>query len=96
MKEYNKLTCIKTFEPNANSASENDIDIFKNLIWELFNCVIVFMRHIKDYTAINSIDELKAVVKKCIYDDKMKYSGAWNAAPAILSCIKIEDIGTLS
>ena len=224
---YNKVSCIKTFEPNTNSASENDIDVFKNLLWELFICVITFMRHIKDYAAINtmltytyfletsvfggsikqnnytafryhsrvieeyykpktdmknkytlmgdiicnqreklpiytgkaiaeadlflyqvcnaydladnerscygiywfptfyvyvesvptewekmksrryckkmmqlfgvdSIENLKAVVGKCIFDEKMMYSGAWDAAPAILSYIKIEDIGTLN
>lgn len=224
---YNQLTCIKTFDPNAGSASDNDLDVFKNLVWELFICVIAFMRHVKDYVAINviltytyfletsifggiikqnnytsfrhhsrvveeyykpktemknkhtlmgdticnqreklpiytgeaiaeadlflyqvcnaydladheqswhgtywfptcyvyarsmpiewgkmrsrrycekmmllfgvdSLDRLKAVVMKCTFDDKMKYSGSWDAAPAILNCIKVEDIGTLS
>ena len=224
---YNQLTCIKTFEPNASSASNNDIDVFKNHVRELFICVIAFMRHIKDYAAINimltytyfletsifggvikqnnytafrhysrvieesykpktemknkytlrgdiicnqreklpiytgeaiaeadlflyqvckaydlaesdqsyygiywfptcyiyakntpiewgkmksrrfcekmitlfgveSLDDLKAVIEKCTFDDKMKYSGSWDAAPAILNCIKVEDIGTLS
>lgn len=224
---YNQLTCIKTFEPNAGSASEDDLDVFRNHMWELFICVIAFMRHAKDYIAINvmltytyfletsifggtikqnnytafrhhsriieeyykpktemknkytlmgdvicnqreklpiytgeaiaeadlflyqvcnaydlaedeqrwrapywfptcyvyaksipiewgkmksrrycekmmalfgvnSIDDLKAAVKKCTFDAEMKYRGSWNAAPAILNCIKVEDIGTLS
>lgn len=224
---YNQLTCIKTFDLNAGSASDNDLDVFKNHVWELFICVIAFMRHVKDYVAINviltytyfletsifggiikqnnytafrhhsrvveeyykpktemknkftlmgdticnqreklpiytggaiaeadlflyqvcnaydladseqswhstywfptcyvyaksmpiewgkmrsrrycekmmllfgvdSLDGLKAVVMKCTFDDKMKYSGSWDAAPAILNCIKVEDIGTLS
>lgn len=224
---YNKLTCIKTFEPNTGSASDSDLDAFKNHMWELFICVIAFMRHIKDYMAINvmltytyfletnifggaikqnnytafrhhsrviedyykpetdmknkytlmgdvicnqreklpiytgeaiaeadlflyqvcnaydlaenerswhdvywfptfyiyaksmpiewgkmksrrycekmmvlfgvdSLDGLKAAVGKCTFDDKMKYSGSWDAAPAILNCIKVEDIGTLN
>lgn len=224
---YNQLTCIKTFEPNTGSASDSDLDLFKNHIWELFICVIAFMRHIRDYMAINvmltytyfletsifggvikqnnytafrhhsrviedyykpktemkskftlmgdvicnqreklpiytgeaiaeadlflyqvcnaydlaeneqnwhdtywfptfyvyaksmpiewgkmksrrycekmmvlfgvdSLDGLKAAVGKCAYDDKMKYSGSWDAAPAILNCIKVEDIGTLN
>ncbi|WP_225903815.1 toll/interleukin-1 receptor domain-containing protein [Anaerocolumna chitinilytica] len=224
---YNQLTCIKTFDPNAGSVSDNDLDVFKNHVWELFICVIAFMRHVKDYMAINviltytyfletsvfggsikqnnytafrhhshvveecykpktemknkytlmgdticnqreklpiysgeaiaeadlflyqvcnaydladseqswhcaywfptcyvytksmpiewgkmksrrycekmmilfgvdSLDDLKAVVRKCAFDDKMKYSGSWDAAPAILNCIKVEDIGTLS
>lgn len=224
---YNQMTCIKTFEPNACSAYKDELDVFKNLIWELFICVIAFMRHTKDYMAINimltytyfletsilgdsviynnytafrhyshtieeyykpktemknkytlmgdvicnqreklpiytrkaiaeadlflyqvcnaydlagsekrgneanwfptcyiyadympdewsrmksrrycekmmvlfgvdSLDKLKEVVKRCTYDDTMKYSGSWDAAPAILNCIKVEDIGTLS
>ena len=35
-------------------------------------------------------------IEKCVYDSQMRYSGGWGAAPAILSCIKVEDIGTLS
>lgn len=224
---YNQLTCIKTFEPNADSASDSDLDVFKNHMWELFICVIAFMRHIKDYKAINimltytyfletsifggvtrqnnytafrhhsrvienyykpktemknkftlmgdvicnqreklpiytreaiaeadlflyqvcnaydlaeneqswhgtywfptfyvyvksmpiewgkmksrrycvkmmvlfgvdSLDSLKTAIGKCTFDNKVKYSGSWNAAPAILNCIKVEDIGTLN
>ncbi len=224
---YNKLTCIKTFDKNANSASDSDLDVYKNHIWELFICVIAFMRHINDYRAINimlthtyfletsifggsikqsnytafrhysqviedyykpktemknkytlmgdilcnqreklpiysgeaiaesdlflyqvckgfdlvendkdwhrnywfptcyiyvekmpvewskmksrkycekmmllfgvdSLDGLKAVIRKCTFDDTMKYSGSWNVAPAILNCINVEDIGKLS
>lgn len=224
---YNQLTCIKTFDPNISSASDDDLDVFKNHLWELFIYVIAFMRHVKDYAAINimlsytyfletsifggaikqnnytafrhhsrvieeqykpktemknnftlmgeiicnqrekipiytkesiaeadlflyqvcnaydlaeserswhgtywfptcyvyvkslpiewekmksrrycekmkvlfgveSLSDLKAAVEKCTYDDKMKYSGSWDAAPAILNCIKIEEIGTLN
>ena len=50
---YNRLTCIKTFNTFANSAPSGDFDIYKNLLWELFICAIVYMRHIKDYAAIN-------------------------------------------
>jgi hypothetical protein len=52
---YNKLTCVKTFTPGATSGSEWDVDVFKNFIWELFICVIVFMRHIEDYKSINTM-----------------------------------------
>ena len=224
---YNQLTCIRTFEPNAGSASASDLDVFRSHMWELFICVIAFMRHIKDYASINvmltytyfletsifggsikqnnytafryhsrviedyykpktemknkytlmgdvicnqreklpiytgeaiaeadlflyqvckaydlasneqswheaywfptfyiyaksmpiewgkmksrrycekmmvlfgvdSLDELKVAIGKCSYDDKMKYSGSWDAAPAILNCIRVEEIGTLS
>lgn len=224
---YNQLTCIKAFVPNANSVSQNDLDIFKIYIWELFICVIAFMRHIKDYAAINemltytyfletsifggsikpnnytafrhhscvieeyykpktemknkytlmgdvicnqreklpiytgeaiaeadlflyqvcnayelsekeqswhkvywfptcyvyvknmpiewekmksrrycdkmmvlfgvdSLEDLKTVISRCTFDSGMKYRGSWDAAPAILNCIQIEDIGMLS
>ena len=52
---YNQLTCVQTFEPQTNSASRSDLEVFRNLMWELFICVIAFMRHMKDYSAINTI-----------------------------------------
>lgn len=224
---YNKLSCIKTFDPQANSAYEDDLDVYKTLLWELFICVIAYLRHVKDYAAINvlitytyflennifggaikqanyttfrhhsvvieerykpmsemknkytlvgdvvcnqreklpiytteaiaeadlflyqvcnaydlveneqawyrtcwfptcyvyaqnkslewermksrrycekmevlfgvdCIEKLKEKIEKCVYDSQMRYSGGWGAAPTILSCIKVEDIGTLS
>ena len=39
---------------------------------------------------------LKEKKKNSEYETEMRYSGGWGAAPAILSCIKVEDIGTLS
>lgn len=45
---------------------------------------------------VDSLDDLKRVIGKCSYDEKMKHSGSWAAALAILNCIKVEDIGTLS
>ena len=50
---YNHLICANTFELNGNLVSDNDLDVFKIHMWELFICVIVFMRHVKDYKAIN-------------------------------------------
>lgn len=224
---YNNLSCVKTFGPKAGTASEDDLDVFKSLMWELFICVVAFMRHIKDYSAINkilshtyfletnifggavrqnnytafrhhsrvveecykphtdmktkftlmgdticnqreklpiytseaiaeadlflyqvcnayelsedenswresywfptcyvyaqrapiewmkmksrqycqkmmvlfgvsSLEELKGAVGKCVYDNRMKYSGSWDAAPAILSYIKVDEMGTLN
>ena len=45
---------------------------------------------------VDCIEKLKEKIEKCVYDSQMRYSGGWGAAPAILSCIKVEDIGTLS
>lgn len=45
---------------------------------------------------VSSLEELKGVVGKCVYDSRMKYSGSWDAAPAILNYIKVDEIGTLN
>lgn len=45
---------------------------------------------------VSSLEELKCVVGKCVYDSSMKYSGSWDAAPAILNYIRIDEIGTLN
>ena len=45
---------------------------------------------------VDCIEKLKEKISKCVYDSQMGYSDGWGAAPVILNCIKIEDIGTLS
>lgn len=45
---------------------------------------------------VDSLNSLKVAVGKCAFNDVMKFSGSWDAAPAILNCIKVEDIGTLN
>ena len=45
---------------------------------------------------VDCIEKLKEKIEKCVYDSQMKYSDGWEAAPTILSCIKVEDIGTVS
>ena len=45
---------------------------------------------------VDNIEQLKEKIAKCEYDSNMKYSGSWEAAPAILSVIKLEDIGSLN
>lgn len=45
---------------------------------------------------VSSLEELKGVVGKCVYDSRVKYSGSWDAAPAILNYIKVDVIGTLN
>ena len=52
---YNTLTNVKYFNPNAQRASDNDYEIYKICIWELFICVIAFLRHVQDYKAINKL-----------------------------------------
>ena len=69
---YNQLTCIKTFEPNANSVYGDELDVFKNLMWELFICVIAFMRHIKDYLAINTMLTHTYFLETSIFGNSIK------------------------
>ena len=45
---------------------------------------------------VSNLEELKDVVGKCVYDSRMKYSGSWDAAPAILNYIKVDEIGILN
>ena len=45
---------------------------------------------------VKSIEELKECIEKCKYDDRMKYSGSFDAAPAILNYIKLDEIGSLN
>lgn len=45
---------------------------------------------------VDSLEALKTVISRCTFDSEMKYSGSWDAAPAILNCIHVEDIGMLS
>lgn len=52
---YNCLTCVKFFDSGAGSASGDDFDFYRVLIWELFICTAAFMRNLKDYNALNQI-----------------------------------------
>ena len=50
---YNSLTCVQTFGPAKIAGSENDVDLFKIHVWELFICTVTFMRYIEDYKGLN-------------------------------------------
>ncbi|MFR5148313.1 MAG: hypothetical protein ACLTER_01175 [Ruminococcus sp.] len=45
---------------------------------------------------VNDIEELKGKIEKCVYNSEISYLRGWDAAPAILNYIKVEDIGTLN
>lgn len=45
---------------------------------------------------VTSLNQLKDAIAKCEPDKKMKYSGSWNYAPAILNSIQIDEIGTVN
>lgn len=52
---YNSLTCVKTFDSNASSCSENEFELFKIYIWEIFICAVAFLRYHEKYDTLNSI-----------------------------------------
>lgn len=54
-KMYNTLTNGKGFCTQPFSTSDNDYELYKILIWELFICTIVYLRHVEDYREINGI-----------------------------------------
>lgn len=51
---YNELTNLKNFT-QQNSGYESDIDLFKIHIWELFICIVTYMRHVEDYEALHTL-----------------------------------------
>ena len=62
---------------------------------KVYNKVRELLNAIDELSGVE-FEELKDVVGKCVYDNRMKYSGSWDAAPAILNCIKLDEIGTLN
>lgn len=44
---------------------------------------------------VSTIEELKTAISKCHSDRETRYSGSFESAPSILSCIKLEQIGEL-
>lgn len=45
---------------------------------------------------VDTLEELKMVIAKCTYDENMRYSGSFQSAPAILSCINLDEIGSVN
>ena len=45
---------------------------------------------------VNSIDTLKEKLKNCIAERDMQYTGSFRSVPAILACVKLEEIGSMN
>lgn len=54
-KMYNTLTNAKGFDPEACSANDSNFEIYHIHIWELFICLIAFLRNRQKYSDIHSI-----------------------------------------
>lgn len=52
---YNTLTNAKGFDSEAMQASDDDYEIYHIHIWELFICLIAFLRDKRDYKAIHEV-----------------------------------------
>jgi hypothetical protein len=68
---YNQLACGGAFESELNISSY-DLDLFKIYIWELFICVIAYMRHLTDYKSINVMLTYTYFLKSNAYISEMK------------------------
>ncbi len=55
-----------------------------------------FCKKMFDLFGVSTIDELKNVISKCVAEKEMRYNGCYSSAPAILSCIKLEEIGSIN
>lgn len=49
-----------------------------------------------DLFGAKSIEELKEKLKDCTSDREIRYNGSFDSAPAILDCIKLEEIGLMN
>ena len=47
---YNTLTCARTFDENAISCGEIEFEVYKIYIWELFICIVTFLRYFERLT----------------------------------------------
>jgi hypothetical protein len=54
-----------------------------------------FCKKVAPLFGVKTVAELKDKIKDSRVDRSMSYNGAWNAAPCILSNIKIDDVGSL-
>lgn len=54
-KLYNALYDIKTFDPNAHECGEDEFDIFRLHVWELFVCTTAYMIHNELYRDIHEL-----------------------------------------
>lgn len=55
-----------------------------------------YCKKIMPLFGVSTIDELKEKISKCKVDREIRYSGSFEAAPSILSSIKLDEIGTVN
>lgn len=52
---YNTLTCARTFDENAISCGEIEFEVYKIYIWELFICIVTFLRYFERFDILNIV-----------------------------------------
>lgn len=52
---YNSLYCAKAFNPQSMSCGENEFDLFRIHVWELFICTVTYMLHYEMYFDIHDL-----------------------------------------
>ena len=55
-----------------------------------------FCKKMFNLFGVSTIDELKQKVSKCTYNNEIRYSNSFDAAPSILNYIKIDEIGIMN
>lgn len=85
-----KLTPLFTWFPILYIYAEESDSMWRRLTSKRF------CEKVMPIFGVQSVDELKERISKCVYDREYHYSGAWpGAASAILTWIKLEDVATL-
>lgn len=70
---FNDISNIHTFDPVANHVSDDDIDIYKIHVWELFICVVAYLRYISAYRAIHTLLTYSYYLETSIYGGVKAY-----------------------
>ena len=52
---YNTLFCARTFNPQTISCGEDEFDLFRIHVWELFVCTVTYMLHYEMYSDIHDL-----------------------------------------
>ncbi len=68
---------------------------FKQAIWQKLQSK-EYCTKISPLFGVNTIEEIKTLVKDSFPDRRFRHDGAFEAAPGILSSIALDDIGTLN
>ncbi len=87
--DLDKLNSWGAWFPSLYAYAEEYDSMWKKLLSKQFCYKIM------PVFGVQSIEDLKCRIAKCVINRDYHYSGAWSSASAILSWIKLDDIATL-